>query len=289
MCGKARLAALALAGLIVAAPASAQGVFSGVVLGPDDQPVEGVTIYLTSVATSSQLEFTTLANGRFEFSGLMPGDYRVTSTTARIGSFVVTLSADEPLIRELRIPFGPFAEEWLVLPAEVLGARGNGGGRPGFRCSDRLIINVNGVFQPFCNLAFMVDEFEAGEQRRLDVQAAVGGEAFVAPRLRRSPNQAYPAALEEARIEGTVTIESRLVSDGTQSALRILSSDNPALNDAALASVRSAAWEPARMRGTPVDVPVTIRITFRLQTLQAPPTPVVQSVPTRAQGSGAAR
>jgi TonB family protein len=269
-CGRALAIGAVLT--LLATPASAQAVFSGVVLGPDDLPVEGVTIYVTNITTGEQLDFTTLPNGRFEFSGLREGDYRLTAERYSFGNPVITLRAGEMVERELKVPFGPFTAEWLVLPAATLSTRINSERRPGFRCSDRMIINVSGVWQPFCNLSFLVDEFEA------DTQQAGSGAAFAGPRLIGAPDQAYPAALLEARAEGVVTLEIRIGSDGSQNGGRVLSSDNPALNDAALASVAAARWAPARMRGTPVEVPVTVTITFRMQTLQQPPGGVVQSI-----------
>ena len=53
--------------------------------------------------------------------------------------------------------------------------------------------------------------------------------------------------------------------DGSRRDLRVVASDHPALAEAAPASAARATWEAARMRGNAVEVPVTIRIDFRLQ------------------------
>ena len=76
--------AFALAVVALAVPAAAQGVISGAVVDRDGGPVVGAHIYLTNVGMQSQLEFQTLVNGRFEFSGLRPGEYRLTSMTQSV-------------------------------------------------------------------------------------------------------------------------------------------------------------------------------------------------------------
>ena len=253
--------------LAAALPASAQAVFSGVLLDPNGAPVEGVTVYVTNVATKSQLDFPTNAQGRFEFSGLPAGEYRVTG----VGNFTVTLEAGERVDREIRMPFGPFGEAWQILPASVLAIGISRETRPNFRCSEQMLVLNNGVYQPFCNLSFLVDEFEQGDARR--GQAVVAG-----PRVVRAPDQRYPAALAESRLEGTVTMEMRIGVDGALIGLRVVSSDHPDLGPAALASARSATWEPAIIRGTAVEVPLTLTVQFHMQPSGPARPAVVQSI-----------
>src|SRR5262245_33562024 len=82
---------------LTASLAAAQTLLSGVLVDPEMQPVARATIYLTNVATSAQLDFETDARGQFEFSGLAPGQYRVTSDLQGFTPRVITLAAGTPV------------------------------------------------------------------------------------------------------------------------------------------------------------------------------------------------
>ena len=73
---------------------------------------------------------------------------------------------------------------------------------------------------------------------------------------------AYPPALRILKSEGTVDIEGTITAAGISSDLRVASSDDAALNDAALSLVQSQRWQPARVRTTPVSVPLHATVEF---------------------------
>ncbi|MBI4266643.1 MAG: TonB family protein [Acidobacteria bacterium] len=237
---------------------SASAVFSGFVSDPNGEPVEGSTIYLTSVATKEQLEFVTGPEGRFEFSGLPAGDYRVTSMTPGIMPFVVTLPADERVHRDITLPFGPFSGTWTIVRNPTAPARTGGPPRPdNFRCAERGM--------PLCGVPSIVEEFERDEIERLK-------HPVLAPRTTRMPSlEEYPQPLQDAGVQGTVVIEVRVGVDGALDDARIVSTDHPELVEPALASMRAARWEPARLRGVAVEAPMTFTIQFRLESPQPMP------------------
>jgi uncharacterized protein (TIGR03435 family) len=246
--------------VVFASTAFAQTVFSGIVLDPNGAPVEGATIYVTSIRTSEQLDFATTAEGRFEFSGLPAGDYRVSSMTPGIGVFTVTLAAGEPVHREITLAFGPFQETWDIIRAAPGAPMPPRTMPAGWRCTNR----VTGL--PLCAPSSVIDEFERDETERL--KAPVLG-----PRRIGLP-PSYPPDLLEARIQGAVVLRGRLTPDGVLTAVQLTSSGHSALDAAALAAVNGVRWEPARIRGVAQEVPLTVTLRYRLDA--AAPAPVVR-------------
>ena len=88
----------------------------------------------------------------------------------------------------------------------------------------------------------------------------------------------YPQRLIDARREGRVTFAGRIAIDGSLLDLRVVSSDHPDLVEAAMASVESARWESARLRGNAVEVPMTIVVQFVLQPGGPIPGSIIQSL-----------
>ena len=83
----------------------------------------------------------------------------------------------------------------------------------------------------------------------------VGGWEFYWSRL-----PVYPRSLKDARLEGRVVVEGRIGTDGFASGLRVVSDVHPALASAALEAVQAERWEPGRVRGVAVEVPLRMTI-----------------------------
>ena len=73
----------------------------------------------------------------------------------------------------------------------------------------------------------------------------------------------YPEAARQARIEGTVIVQARILEDGRVGATRVTRSI-PELDDAALACVRQWRFRPALKDGKPVVVWVAVPVKFTL-------------------------
>jgi TonB family protein len=89
--------------------------------------------------------------------------------------------------------------------------------------------------------------------------APVGGWEFDQP-----PAIPYPDDAKRARIEGTVVIDGQIGADGFLADLVVRSGD-PVLANAALAVLREQQWEPARVRGNAVAVPMHATFRYALQ------------------------
>jgi periplasmic protein TonB len=73
----------------------------------------------------------------------------------------------------------------------------------------------------------------------------------------------YPAVARSARIEGTVILDATIDESGKVIDARVLRSTR-ALDDAAVEAVMRWRYAPARLRGVPVRVLLTVTVTFVL-------------------------
>src|SRR4051794_7649025 len=90
------------------------------------------------------------------------------------------------------------------------------------------------------------------------------GELLVAPRKLVDVRPVYPDIARGARVEGTVVLEAVLDRSGRVSQVRVTQS-SPLLDQAAVDAVRRWQYSPSMLHGQPVDVLMTITITFKLQ------------------------
>ncbi len=74
----------------------------------------------------------------------------------------------------------------------------------------------------------------------------------------------YPPFARSNRIQGRVTLQIQVYRDGSVGDIKILKSDSPLLNDAAIAAIKKVRFQPGKSGGNPVDTTVNIPIDFRL-------------------------
>jgi protein TonB len=90
------------------------------------------------------------------------------------------------------------------------------------------------------------------------------GELLVAPKKLVDVRPVYPEFARIARVEGTVILEAVLDRRGRVSQVRVVQS-SPLLDQAAINAVRQWQYSPSTLHGQPVEVLMTITITFKLQ------------------------
>jgi protein TonB len=74
----------------------------------------------------------------------------------------------------------------------------------------------------------------------------------------------YPQIAQAAHVEGTVTIEAIIGTDGVVQQARVVSGV-PLLNDAALTAVKQWRYRPTLLNNQPVAVIMSVTVNFRLQ------------------------
>jgi len=75
----------------------------------------------------------------------------------------------------------------------------------------------------------------------------------------------YPQIAQQAKIQGIVIIEAIIGKDGSVKEARVLR-PVPMLDQAALEAVRKWKYSPTLLNGQPVEVVMTVTVTFTLNT-----------------------
>lgn len=90
-----------------------------------------------------------------------------------------------------------------------------------------------------------------------------GGDAAIQEYM--SANMQYPATAMENGIEGVVSLECRILADGSVGRVKVARMVDPDLEAEALRLVKGMpAWTPAEKDGQPVEATVTVAVTFTL-------------------------
>jgi protein TonB len=90
------------------------------------------------------------------------------------------------------------------------------------------------------------------------------GELVQMPRRLVDARPLYPDIARRARVEGTVVLEAVLDRSGHVSQVRVVKSV-PLLDQAAIDAVRQWRYTPSTLHGIPIEVLMTVTVTFRLQ------------------------
>lgn len=88
------------------------------------------------------------------------------------------------------------------------------------------------------------------------------GERLQPPIMVKRTALQYPQSLRGSTVGSRVIVEGRIGTDGFLSGLRILTDIDPILQGVVLDGVRQWQWEPTRLNGIPVEVPITVTIDF---------------------------
>lgn len=216
--------------LAVQAPGGAGGIVTGTVADRTGARIPGVELRLTPVSGAPGPESVIVSDrtGAFGFTGVEPGDYRLTAAlpgfrnTEVVG---IAVEAGQTLRYDLSLQVAA-ASTAVVVSATRLPPPPPLPPRP---------------FQPI----------------RIGGNVAQG-------RLVRPVTPVYPGSERESGIEGVVVLEATIATDGTVSDTRVVT--GPAgLREAAVAAVRQWQYEPYLLNGIPVETVTTITIEFNLR------------------------
>jgi TonB family protein len=224
---------------------------SGAVRDPRGAAVEGARVVLSNLESAATHVGETDNSGRFQFADVVAGDYLLDVSTpwAEPARERIGVAPRQTLERSVRLEV-----RGVTMMTKLVGPRS---ARPtqaralpnGWSCAD----NRPG----FCGPPSLVQELERDQRLVSDRPTRVAS-------MTRMPDVQYPQPAWDARIEGTAVVEGRVGSDGVPIGLHVTAPVYAELAAAAIDGVSAARFEPARLGGVNVDVPLSVTVEFRL-------------------------
>jgi TonB family protein len=210
-------------------PQTEFGSLSGTAYDPSGAVIPGVTVVATNLQTRAGQTTTNNAAGDYAFQQLPAGDYSLQAdfpgfATSRIAR--IAIGANQNVKQNVNLIVGNISESVVVM--------------------------AQGPPKPATLLP-------AGTPRRI----RVGGNVTSA-RMINQVRPIYPPTALNAGVEGTVSLQTIIGTDGSVQALRVLSSIDADLTAAALEAVKQWRYSPTLLNGVPVEILSNVDVQFKL-------------------------
>jgi hypothetical protein len=180
------------------------------------------------------------ATGHFTFVNVPPGSFFLSAALDYFPPTTVTIEDGKDIQQDVKMALAPFMLHFVV-------------------CDGCAVPQI----EPFVMPESLRKEFENDREvawgRPVVGPAPVGGWEFDQPKA-----IPYPDGPKRAGIAGTVVVDGRIGTDGFATELRVLSGQ-PDLATPAIALLEEQHWEPARVRGIAVGVPMRAEIEYILK------------------------
>ena len=243
----ARLGIVGALSAIAIAVASAQGAFStfsGTVFDPLNGYLPGVTMTLTNTQSGAKHEIRSDRTGHFEFVGLPPGAYTLQAILPGFSVLSGTLDlTGRDVQRDVTLKIGQLQET-----ISVRASRGDANASPAAPPKPRRPAPDKSAEMKACS-------------ERISSAGSMGGNLRQPSKL-VDVKPRYPEALADAGVGGVFEFAARIGVDGTVTDLQTTSGANPDLEQAASTAIRQWEFTPTLLNCVPVEVPMTIRVSF---------------------------
>jgi len=203
---------------------------SGTVFDPSGARVPQANVAISNKASSARESTETNDTGEFSFPDLPPGTYTLSVTKVGFGINAQTVL----LINSKTAP----ALDIVLQPGDVLQA-----------------IDVTATRVPGGASA----PHKSGPQR-----IRVGG-LIQATKLVSMKKPDYPESARAKGIQGVVLLQAVISMEGVPLSLKVISSPDPDLSQAAQDAVHEWRYEPTLLNGDPIEVVTTIAVRFHLE------------------------
>jgi len=251
------VALLAVTVLLAGVGAQRFYTFSGSVLDSTNRAVTGTKLVITSAASGARHEVRSDQTGHFDFVGLPPGDYALEASQPGFAIFKDTISIiGRDLDRTIALRVGSL-EETITVTSSVSAAPASAGQQAEAQREEQRKIDQRKAAAPG-------RQREALEKCAGTVAGPIGGQILPPLRL-TSVNPRYPENLRTAGVDGVVTLEALIGTDGNIQDVRAISSPHPDLAAAAIEAVRQWQFTPTLLNCVPVEVPMKVTTRFNSQ------------------------
>jgi TonB family protein len=222
-----------------AAPASSTSL-SGTVTDASGKTMPDVTVDIVRVDAPGgpKPQVRTGADGRFQLTGLPPGEYEVASVRPGFKKNILRVSLGPGAPRTLKVvmQLGSLSETVTVAASA---------GQSGIPASGQAVSRV------------------ADEPSRPDPcdNSPVGG-CVTPPRKLVHVRPAYPLALAAKKVTADVVVKATLRTDGSLDGFQPEAGPDPAFVEAVLGAIRQWKFTPAKLNGVPQECQVTVTVKF---------------------------
>jgi TonB family protein len=232
--------------VVAARPQSTSQTFAGALIDPLGRPLADTRLTLWRVSTQQPIETRSDAIGRFIFSGMPPGEYRV-----QVQEFgpqgEISLAPEQHLNRDIRILMGggeyemtvSTSEAPTVLPAPPPPLPPPSRTSPPY--SDQAALDRCAQSSMFCRVT-------------PPVQVA-----------RAKP--VYPTTQRERGISGSVVVAAKVGTDGLLEDPHTLTPADPDFASATLDALRRWQFTPIQFDGVPVEMSIRVTVNFVARTI----------------------
>jgi TonB family protein len=233
----------------IATAQSGNGGFRGAVLDQTNRYVPAATVVLTSNVTNAVVEARTDQTGHFVFPNVAPGDYQLTVQQPgfRVFKETVVITGGD-VTRNIHLQIGT-VEETLKVAASVTGSGAQSE-------TERR------------NQVEQARRRAEEARRRADQKCAAGaaegeiGGEIVPPLKLTNVRPDYPETLKGSGIDGDVTLNALIGTDGTVRDVTGVSSPHPELERVAIEAVRRWEFSTTYLNCNPVEVPMRVTVKF---------------------------
>ncbi len=221
---------------------------TGAVVDPTNRILPDTKLVLTNQTSKAKYEIRSDATGKFEFVGLPRGQYTFEASLPGFESFKEELRVAGNVRRNLELQVGSLQETITV----------TGGGKP----SEPLSSEAMALRALEARTRFLEFEKRGKAPCAGGVAGPMGGN-IMPPRKLLDKRPVYPEHLREAKIDGVVTMDALIGTDGTVRDVKDVKGPHPDLEASAVEAVRQWAFSQTMLNCEPIEVRMRVTTNFK--------------------------
>ena len=223
---------------------------TGSIVDSTNGSLPGATVVLTNVQTQAKYEVRSDGAGRYEFAGLVPGDYLFETRLPGFATFRTSLTVGgQNVQRDLRLEMGSVSETINVTSSRTRGAP------PPPPVPAR----------PADFAAAMRAKVREGCGASTNTGGLRVGGNIRTPRKLKDVYPSYSPDLVADGVEGTVVLKGRIGTDGLIEDVVVVSASHPDLGQSAVDAVRQWEFTETLLNCTSVAVNLSVTVKYSIK------------------------